>query len=146
MKVSFRVAYFAIMIAVLCGASFGQLAEGKGIWKATPLSYPAVARLAQIQGDVKLNLLIDKTGRIASVSRIEGPDALAVTAAKEIQGWHYTASDQTWHAMVVIHYSLQKPASAVVPVARVAINTPFNVNVASNYPLPTGNPEVITPK
>jgi Gram-negative bacterial TonB protein C-terminal len=110
------------------------------------LSYPTVARLAQIQGDVRLKLLIDKTGRIASVYKIEGPDALAVTAAKEIQEWRYTATNQSWHATVIIHYFLQKPALAVAPVARAAIDTPFRVSVASNYPLPTGNPEVMTPK
>lgn len=28
------------------------------------------------------------------------------------------------------------------PVPRVTIDNPFSVNVSSNYPLPTGNPEV----
>lgn len=68
------------------------------------MSYPRLARLAQIQGNVKLTLLIDKTGRIAFVSKTEGPDVLVVTAAKEIQEWRYTASNQTWHATVVFHY------------------------------------------
>ncbi len=135
-----------VVVVLLCWTLFGQVPETKGIWKATPLSYPTVARLAQIQGDVKLKVEIDKDGRITSLSKIDGPDALAVTAAKEIQAWCYTASDRTWHATVVIHYSLHKPALAVAPVASVAIDTPFSVSVGSNYPLPTGNPEVMTPK
>ena len=146
MRPFFRAANIAIVVVALCWGAFGQMSEAKGIRRATPLSYPTVARLAQIQGDVKLKLSIDKTGRIASVSKTEGADALAVTAAKEIQEWRYTASDKGWHATVVIHYSLQKPAMAVAPVARVAIDTPFSVSVASNFPLPTGNPEVMTPK
>ena len=146
MRPFLRAASLACVVVLLCWASLGQVSETVGIWRATPLSYPTIARLAQIHGDVKLTLLIDKTGRITSVSKIEGPDALAVTAAKEIQEWRYTASEQNWHATLVIHYSLRRPALAEAPVARVAIDTPFNVNVDSNYALPTGNPEVMAPK
>jgi hypothetical protein len=146
MKPFFRSATLAIVVVVLCWRSFGQVYETAGIWKATPLTYPTVARLAQIQGDVKLALVINKTGRITSVSKIEGPDALAVTAAKEIQEWRYASSKEAWQANLVIHYSLQRPALATAPVARVEIETPFSVCVRSNYPLPTGNPEVMTPR
>jgi hypothetical protein len=136
----------AIIVAILGLKCFAQMPQERGISKATPLTYPAVARLAQIQGDVKLNLEVDKAGSILSVSKIDGPDSLAATAAKEIKEWRYTSGTEGWHASLVVHYLLMKPALPSAPVARVAISTPFEVSVTSNYPLPTGNPETMSPK
>jgi Gram-negative bacterial TonB protein C-terminal len=137
---------FAVIATMLCIASIGQAQEHKAIRKATPLSYPTVARLAQIQGEIKLALEIDSDGHIVSVSKINGPDSLAVVAAKEIKEWRYTASDQLWRATLVILYLLEKPLLPSAPVARVTIRTPFDISVTSNYPLPTGNPETMSPK
>ncbi len=146
MKTFLRFAALATIVIVLGWRSFGQEPETPGIWKATSLSYPTIARLARIQGDVKLRLLVDKTGTITSVSKIDGPDALAVTAAKEVHEWRYASTKAPWQANLVIHYSLQGPPSRTAPVARVAIENPMSVSVTSSYPLPTGNPEVMSPK
>lgn len=136
-----------LIVGALSGlACFAQVSEEKGIRKATPLTYPAIARLAQIQGDVRLNIEVDKTGEITSVSKVDGPDPLATPAASEIKTWRYTSSAQSWHAILVIHYSLTKPPSRSAPVARVSISTPFDVSVTSGYPLPTGNPETMRQK
>jgi hypothetical protein len=137
-----------VIIAATLGLTcFAQVSEERGIWKATPLTYPSVARLAQVQGDVRLDLEVDRAGSIISVSKIDGPGPLAATAAKEIREWRYTSSSaESSHCNLVIHYSLIKPALPSAPVARVAISTPFDVSVTSNYPLPTGNPETMSPK
>jgi hypothetical protein len=137
---------FSIIAVMLSLTGFGQVSLERGIWKATPLTYPSIARVAQIQGDVTLALEVDRTGGIVSASRIDGPDPLATTAVQEIKGWRYTSSIEGWHANLVIHYLLVKPALPSAPVARVAISTPFDVSVTSNYPLPTGNPETMLPK
>jgi TonB family protein len=135
-----------VIISAVAGLTcFAQVSGERGIRKATPLTYPIIARLAQIQGDVRLDIEVDRTGQIISVSKINGPDSLATVAAKEIRKWRYTSSAQGWHANLVIHYSLMKPTSST-PVARVAILTPFDVSVTSNYPLPTGNPETMPSK
>jgi TonB family protein len=135
-----------IIIGMLGLTCFSQASEERGIWRATPLTYPAIARVAQIQGDVRLDIEVDRTGQIISVSKIDGPDSLATAAAKEIKEWRYTSSAQSWHVNLVIHYSLVRPPLPSAPVARVAISTPFDVSVTSNYPVPTGNPETMLPK
>lgn len=137
------VATVSAMLGLVC---FAQVSEQRGIWRATPLTYPPIARQAQIQGDVRLDVEVDKTGSIVSASKIDGPDPLATTAVKEIKEWRYTSSAESWHATLVVHYSLVKPALPSAPVARVAISTPFDVSVTSNYSLPTGNPETMLPK
>jgi hypothetical protein len=146
MKPFTRLGCIAIIAVVLQVSLSGQASDATGIRKAIPLSYPTVARLARIQGDVRLALVIARTGEITSVSKVDGADALAGIAAGEIQKWRYTSSNETWHATFTIHYSLHSPALSVRPVARFEINTPFDVSVSSNYPLPTGNPEIINPK
>ena len=135
-----------IIAATLGLTCFAQVSEERGIWKATPLTYPSVARVAQVQGDVRLDLEVDKDGSIISVAKIDGPDPLVATAAKEIKEWRYTASAEKSHRNLIIHYLLIKPALSSAPVARVAISTPFDVSVTSHYPLPTGNPEIMPSK
>jgi hypothetical protein len=144
---TFSFSTILVVLAAMLGLTcFAQAPEERGIWKATPLTYPAIARVAQIQGDVRLDVEVDKTGSIVSASKIDGPDPLATSAVKEIKEWRYTSSAESWHTTLVIHYLLVKPALPSAPVARFAISTPFDVSVTSNYPLPTGNPETMLPK
>lgn len=140
MKIVLAIAFLTISLS-LCPSAFAQVAQDRGIWKATPLSYPPVAWGAQIQGDVRLDLEIDKTGRIISVTKLSGPDPLAVTASEEIKKWHYTSGAQDWHAALIVHYSLRGPRLPTRPVPELDIRTPFDIDVISNYPLPTGNPK-----
>ena len=139
------VAFLTVSLAIGSN-SLAQVAQDRGIWKATPLSYPVTAWGAQIQGDVRLGLGIDKTGRIISVTKLSGPDPLAAAASEEIKKWHYTSGAQDWHAELVVHYSLRRPRLAIRPIAQLDIRTPFDIDVVSNYPLPTGNPEPMKPR
>ena len=51
--------------------------------------YPSVARLAGVQGDVKLHAIIDKDGTIQSLTVTSGPDMLRDAAIKAVQQWRY---------------------------------------------------------
>lgn len=141
--------HFLLLIAFLGSTSFKSFAEppcNKGIWKATQLTYPSMARLAQIQGEIRLKLEVAADGEIISVSTTAGPDALTAIATKEIRAWRYASGGQRCSVPLAIHYSLEKPLTSGAPVARVEINTPFDITVTSSYPLPTGNPETMRPK
>ena len=120
------------------------LGQDKGIWTATPLSYPQMAWIAQIQGDVRFDLEIDPSGRIVSIAKQSGSDLLATDASKGIKEWRYTSTAQSWHATVSIHYSLHKPLS-YQRFSRMEIRTPFDISVSCNYPAPEGNPETLKP-
>ena len=79
-------------------------------------------------------------------AKTAGPDALTAIATKEIRAWRYASGGQRCSVPLAIHYSLEKPLTSGAPVARVEINTPFDITVTSSYPLPTGNPETMRPK
>lgn len=141
--------FFFILIAltiVSCETvASSQSSQMRGIWKATQLSYPEMAWYAQIQGDVRLKVEVDGTGRIVSVGKDSGPVPLAAIAAEEIKEWQFTSGSQSWQATITLHYSLRKPLS-YHRCTRVNIRTPFEIDVTANYPSPEGHPEVMKPK
>jgi periplasmic protein TonB len=56
---------------------------------STPPVYPPLARSRGVEGDVTLDALIDKTGRVTSVKTISGPDLLQQAAAAAVRQWKY---------------------------------------------------------
>jgi hypothetical protein len=135
------------MIAMLlCGMLVAQATQQRGLWHLEPLTYPTVARLSQITGDVTLMLRIEKDGQINSATKISGPDVLSVNAIKEIRGWRYASSDRASESIVVIHYALKKPYLKSAPIAKTFVHSPTDISVVSNYSLPTGNPEKMIPR
>jgi periplasmic protein TonB len=56
---------------------------------STPPAYPPLARSQGVEGDVTLDALIDKTGRVTRVKTISGPDLLQQAAAAAVRQWKY---------------------------------------------------------
>lgn len=52
-------------------------------------AYPQMARIAHIQGDVTLRVLIDKQGHIAKIKSISGPPILIQSAMDAVKHWEY---------------------------------------------------------
>lgn len=65
-----------------------HLEEGMLLRKVMP-EYPAIARLASVQGDVKLHAIIAKDGTIQSLTVTGGPDMLREAALKAVEQWKY---------------------------------------------------------
>jgi len=56
--------------------------------KVLPL-YPPIARAARIQGDVTLQLLIDKHGKVAEIGVVSGHPMLQQAALDAVRQWVY---------------------------------------------------------
>jgi protein TonB len=52
-------------------------------------AYPAVARIAGVQGEVKLHAIIAKDGTIQSLAVTSGPEMLREAALKAVEQWRY---------------------------------------------------------
>jgi periplasmic protein TonB len=65
-----------------------HLDEGMLVTKVVP-EYPAIARVAGVQGDVKLHAIVGKDGTIQSLTVTSGPDMLREAALKAVQQWRY---------------------------------------------------------
>ena len=51
--------------------------------------YPDVARLAGIEGDVTLRILVDEDGTIRDIAPVSGPPVLARSAVRAVEQWRY---------------------------------------------------------
>jgi TonB family protein len=57
--------------------------------KDVPPQYPQAARLAHVQGDVVLNAVIDKKGRIKHLNTISGHPLLVPAVRDAVKQWRY---------------------------------------------------------
>jgi len=65
-----------------------QMAEGSLVYRVQP-SYPALARAARIQGEVRLRAIISKTGAIENLVVIGGHAMLVAAAVEAVRQWRY---------------------------------------------------------
>ena len=80
------------VLAVLAQAPFpigGQIPEPRKVKNVAP-RYPEEAVRAGLQGVVRIECTIDKTGRVTSATVREGVPPLTEAALKAVQKWRYT--------------------------------------------------------
>lgn len=53
--------------------------------------YPVIAKAAQVQGDVSINIVIDVAGQVVSEKVASGPPMLRGAALEAVKQWHFTA-------------------------------------------------------
>jgi protein TonB len=75
-------------------------------------SYPALARNQHIAGDVRVDALIDATGRVTTMKVVSGPSLLQQAAMDALRQWKYRAATLdgkpvAMHLTVTIQFRLQ---------------------------------------
>jgi protein TonB len=65
-----------------------RMMEGNLIYRVQP-EYPALARLAHIQGAVLLRAMISRQGTIEDLQAVSGPPLLIKAAIEAVQQWRY---------------------------------------------------------
>jgi protein TonB len=61
------------------------------IWSASPV-YPTLAKQANIQGDVKIEITINESGHVTKTKAISGPALLQQPAMNAVRDWKYEPS------------------------------------------------------
>ncbi len=69
----------------------GQVKEARLLSSVNP-TYPAAAKEAGVQGDVVINAVIDKTGRVHQMKVVSGPMLLRQAALNAMREWRYSPS------------------------------------------------------
>lgn len=101
------------------------------------LAYPDVARAAQIQGTVDVEIEIDSQGKVLSASSISGHPALKQAAEKNIRTWKFDASSAESSRLTVRYeFRLELPRTYYRPESRNLFDLPIRVTVISNFPEP----------
>ena len=79
---------------------------------STPPLYPVLAKTQHIEGNVRVDALVDENGRISSMKVISGPTLLHQAAMDAIRQWKYqpaTLDGKTvpMHLTVTLQFKLQ---------------------------------------
>jgi len=89
---------YAPIIFLLAASQFGKAQQVIAINSATlyqhvltqvPLSYPAIARAAKVQGTVVLRVQVGPTGKVESTRTISGPPLLIQAATDSVKQWTF---------------------------------------------------------
>jgi len=77
-----------------------------------PPSYPSLARTQHVAGDVRVDALIDATGRVTTMKVVSGPSLLHQAAMDALRQWKYQAATLDgkpvpMHLTVTIQFRLQ---------------------------------------
>jgi TonB family protein len=82
--------------------------ERRIVTKVNP-SYPAEAKKDKIEGDVVLEVKVEKSGDVSSVKAVKGPEALREAAVTAVRQWRYEPSDLSPALMTItIRFALAK--------------------------------------
>jgi TonB family protein len=85
-----------------------RMPERKIVSKMNP-AYPPEAKKDKIEGTVLLEITIEKTGEVSSVSAVKGPPALREAAATAVRQWRYEPSDLgPTRATITVRFTLDK--------------------------------------
>jgi TonB family protein len=89
----------------------GDVKPARLISSAAPV-YPALAKTQHISGDVRVDALIDATGRVTTMKVVSGPSMLHQAAMDALRQWKYQAATLdgkpvAMHLTVTIQFRLQ---------------------------------------
>jgi TonB family protein len=81
-----------LLCILLVGRSFAQEKHKVGVSQFEAPTYLPIARVAQVQGSVHLNLEIDASGTVVR-AEVDGHPMLRRSALDTIKGWKFTCLD-----------------------------------------------------
>ena len=89
----------------------GEVTPARMISSVPPV-YPALAKTQHISGDVRVDALIDATGRVTTMKVISGPSLLHQAAMDALRQWKYQPASldgkpASMHLTVTIQFRLQ---------------------------------------
>jgi protein TonB len=79
---------------------------------SVPPVYPALAKNQHVAGDVRVDALIDSTGRVTTMKVVAGPSLLQQAAMDALRQWKYQVATLdgkpvAMHLTVTIQFRLQ---------------------------------------
>jgi TonB family protein len=99
------------------------------------LAYPDVARAAQIQGEVDVEIEIDSQGNVSSAAAVSGHPVLKQAAEKNIRAWKFDASSSDGRRLTVgYRFILGLPKTYYRPETHNLFDLPTRVTVISKLP------------
>jgi TonB family protein len=108
-------------------------------------SYPELARVSKISGEVRLKLRIAESGTVESATIVSGSKMLAESASKNALTWVYSPMPKAQDVEIIYSYRLKEARSHGHVSPEVILESPVLVVITSRPPL-TIEEKVTIPK
>lgn len=101
------------------------------------IGYPDIARGAQIQGSVDIEIIISSDGAVSSANAVSGHPVLKQAAEKNVRSWKFDPNSAGNRPLTVKYeFRLELPKTYYRPESRNLFELPTRVTVISNFPEP----------
>jgi len=80
-----------VVFCALAGIAFGQALPEPTLISAGLPRYPPIARVAKIQGEVKVDFTLNSNGEIISATAVSGHPMLKGAAEENVKTWRFEA-------------------------------------------------------
>ena len=80
---------------VLAMGASGAVGGEPAVQRIVSMQYPALARMARLQGGVKLRIRISPDGTANQIDVVSGPEPLATPARQNIAKWRFSSCTST---------------------------------------------------
>jgi TonB family protein len=98
------------------------------------IGYPDLARDAQIQGVVNVEIVINSDGDVSSANAVSGHPLLKQAAEKNVKNWRFDSSSVGGRKLTVTYeFILELPKTNYRPDSRNIFELPTKVKVFSNF-------------
>src|SRR5216684_2858464 len=98
--------------------------------------YPHLARMARIQGEVKIHAKISCDGKVISVTTESGHTILKREVEENVKKWVFAPGGER-NIEIFYEFRLEEPEVTYTPPAKITFDLPYRVLIVSNFPAPT---------
>jgi TonB family protein len=96
------------------------------------IAYPVVARDAQIQGAVEIDVIVSPDGNVISASANSGHPALKHPAEENVRRWRFAPANTKISFSIVYEFSLEEPRLPYGSETKNYFDLPSKVRVVTN--------------
>lgn len=97
--------------------------------------WPPMARMARIEGDVKVHASIEPSGEVSSVEVEYGHGMLKESATSAIRQWTFTPAATTRTVAITVHFAFEEEERNQCQRTLVTARLPYEVEVRTNPPV-----------
>ncbi len=136
------------LLGLMLVISGGAPDQGRtlGLVRFTCPTYPHLARVANVQGDVHLRAKVSREGNIRAVEVRSGAPVLAEYSRENLLTWALTPTVEEGELDFVFSFRLRPPKQYYDPPPTVVLESVTCVRITSSIPLPSGGPEPLKRK
>lgn len=131
-----RITVRLLLFLLIGGVVWGQSSSDPQLIAPQLPTYPAIARTARIQGDVKVDFVLDAGGKPVSVNVVSGPPLLWRAAEDNVRSWRFErprgVPQRERSYSTTFHFKISAVEGLYQPKLTVVVNSFRDIEVIAN--------------